>query len=69
MGTLGSVFLGEAIGEPNIIVTDMGGTSFDVSVIRDGAPDLREESVLERFEIALPMVYVDSIGAGGGSIA
>ena len=47
----------------------MGGTSFDVSVIRDGAPDLREVSVLERFEIALPMVYVDSIGAGGGSIA
>jgi N-methylhydantoinase A len=69
MGTLGSVFLGEAIGEQNIIVTDMGGTSFDVSVIRAGAPDLREESVLERFEIALPMVYVDSIGAGGGSIA
>ena len=47
----------------------MGGTSFDVSVIRDGKPDLRERSVLERFEIALPMVYVDSIGAGGGSIA
>ncbi len=69
MGTLGSVFLGEVIGEPNVIVTDMGGTSFDVSVIRAGAPDLREESVLERFEIALPMVYVDSIGAGGGSIA
>src|SRR5207244_6596603 len=41
----------------------------DVSVIRDGKPDLREHSVLERFEIALPMVYVDSIGAGGGSIA
>jgi N-methylhydantoinase A len=57
------------MGEPNVIVTDMGGTSFDVSVIRDGKPDLREASVLERFEIALPMVYVDSIGAGGGSIA
>jgi len=69
MGTLGSVFLGDTIGEPNVIVTDMGGTSFDVSVIRSGAPDLREASVLERFEIALPMVYVDSIGAGGGSIA
>jgi N-methylhydantoinase A len=69
MGTLGSVFLGERMGERNIIVTDMGGTSFDVSVIRDAAPDLREQSILERFEIALPMVYVDSIGAGGGSIA
>jgi N-methylhydantoinase A len=69
MGTLGSAFLAERMGEPNVIVTDMGGTSFDVSVIRDGKPDLREHSVLERFEIALPMVYVDSIGAGGGSIA
>ena len=69
MGTLGSAFLAERMGEPDIIVTDMGGTSFDVSVIRGGAPDLREHSVLERFEIALPMVYVDSIGAGGGSIA
>jgi N-methylhydantoinase A len=69
MGTLGSAFLAERMGEPNAIVTDMGGTSFDVSVIRDGKPDLRERSVLERFEIALPMVYVDSIGAGGGSIA
>ncbi len=68
-GTLGSAFLAARMGEPNVIVTDMGGTSFDVSVIRDGAPDLREASVLERFEIALPMVYVESIGAGGGSIA
>jgi N-methylhydantoinase A len=69
MGTLGSAHLAAQMGEPDIIVTDMGGTSFDVSVIRASAPDLRERSVLERFEIALPMVYVDSIGAGGGSIA
>jgi N-methylhydantoinase A len=69
MGTLGSAFLAERMGEGNVIVTDMGGTSFDVSVIRDGKPDLRETSELERFEIALPMVCVDSIGAGGGSIA
>jgi N-methylhydantoinase A len=69
MGTLGSAFIAAEMGEPDIIVTDMGGTSFDVSVIRGGAPDLRDHSVLDRFEIALPMVYVDSIGAGGGSIA
>lgn len=69
MGTLGSAFLAASMGEPDVIVADMGGTSFDVSVIRGGQPDLREHSVLERFEVALPMVYVDSIGAGGGSIA
>jgi N-methylhydantoinase A len=68
-GTLGSAYLAAQMGEPDLIVTDMGGTSFDVSIIRGSTPDVREVSLLERFEIALPMVYLDSIGAGGGSIA
>jgi N-methylhydantoinase A len=68
-GTLGSSYLAARMGEPDLIVTDMGGTSFDVSIVRNSAPDVREVSLLERFEIALPMVYLDSIGAGGGSIA
>jgi len=68
-GALGSAYLAKQMGEPNLIVTDMGGTSFDVSVVRDGSLDLRDVSMLERLEIALPMVYVDTIGAGGGSIA
>jgi len=68
-GTIGSAFLAAHMDEPNLIVTDMGGTSFDVSIIRDLAPDVREVSIVERFEIALPMVFLDTIGAGGGSIA
>lgn len=68
-GTLGSAYLAAKMGEPDLIVTDMGGTSFDVSIVRGSAPDVREVSLLERFEIALPMVYLDTIGAGGGSIA
>src|SRR5262249_46354209 len=61
-------YLAELIQEPNIIVTDMGGTSFDVSVVRDGAPDVRDVAEIERLEAALPMVYVETVGAGGGSI-
>lgn len=68
-GTLGSSYLASRLGEPNVIVTDMGGTSFDVSIVRNASPDLRDVSLLERFDVALPMVYLDSVGAGGGSIA
>src|SRR5690606_14301319 len=68
-GTLGSAFFADQIDERNLLVTDMGGTSFDVSLVRDREPDVREVSVLNRFEIALPMVYVETVGAGAGSIA
>lgn len=68
-GTLGSAFLARRMGEENLIVTDMGGTSFDVSVVRDQQPDVREVAEIERFGVAMPMVFVDTIGAGGGSIA
>ncbi len=47
----------------------MGGTTFDVSVIRDGVPLARDVSMCERYEMALPMLDVESIGAGGGSVA
>ena len=68
-GTLGSAYLASRLGEPNVIVTDMGGTSFDVSIVRNATPDLRDVSQLERFDVAQPMVYLDSVGAGGGSVA
>ena len=68
-GLLGSAHVAAALGEPDLMVADMGGTSFDVSVIRGLTPDVRDVSLLERFEVSLPMVYVDTVGAGGGSIA
>ncbi len=68
-GIMGSKLLAERIGEPNVIATDMGGTTFDVTVIRDGEPLHRDVSVFQRYELALPMLDVESIGAGGGSIA
>jgi N-methylhydantoinase A len=68
-GIIGSAKLGERMGYRNIIATDMGGTSFDVGVIADGAPILADIAVHDRIRMALPHVDVVSIGAGGGSIA
>jgi N-methylhydantoinase A len=68
-GVASSRHLAERLGEPNVIVTDMGGTTFDVAVIHRGVPLHRETSILQRYELALPMVDIESVGAGGGSIA
>jgi N-methylhydantoinase A len=68
-GVIASAFLGRALGEGNLITADMGGTTLDVAVIRDHQPMTRHLSKFERFELALPMLDLESIGAGGGSIA
>ena len=46
-----------------------GGTSFDVSLVRNGLPDVIDQADIARIRVGLPMVNVTSIGAGGGSIA
>jgi N-methylhydantoinase A len=68
-GIVASNFLGENVGYPNIITADMGGTTFDVSVIAENRPQRRESTNINKFEMYLPMLDVESIGAGGGSIA
>ena len=68
-GIIGSAKLGQRMGYRNIIATDMGGTSFDIGVITDGAPILADIAVHGRIRMALPHIEVVSIGAGGGSIA
>ncbi|HZY59159.1 MAG TPA: hydantoinase/oxoprolinase family protein [Candidatus Binataceae bacterium] len=68
-GVEASSVLGPKMGYPNIITTDMGGTTFDVGIIHNGAALTRNQTVLEQYEMSLPMVDVVSIGAGGGSIA
>ena len=67
-GIIGSDFIGGMIGYENIITTDMGGTSFDASLIVGGEPLMKEASRVERFPLAISSVDVDSIGSGGGSI-
>jgi N-methylhydantoinase A len=60
---------GEA-GFSQVITGDMGGTSYDVAVVVDGAPRIAETTELDfRVPLRLPMIDVHTIGAGGGSIA
>lgn len=66
-GIVGARKVGELIGETNIITTDMGGTSFDVGVIVGGQPQYTAQSHVHRQAIMVPMVSVETIGAGGGS--
>jgi N-methylhydantoinase A len=68
-GVMGAINMGRILGHKNIIVTDVGGTSFDVGLIVDGRPTLNRQPVFEKFTVAVPMIDVVSIGAGGGSIA
>jgi len=68
-GAVGGMFFAAQLGTPNLIVMDMGGTSYDVSLIKDGAYALTTEGEIARYRIALPMIDIHTIGAGGGSIA
>ncbi len=69
-GVIGSVYLGQAIKERNLISMDMGGTSFDVSLVDGGQPRHTTEGEIEwGVPFRVPLIDVRSIGAGGGSIA
>ncbi|MFQ5942661.1 MAG: hydantoinase/oxoprolinase family protein [Anaerolineales bacterium] len=68
-GALASAVFGRLAGEDRIIGVDMGGTSFDVSLIVDGKPRLKSEGEFEGYPVKMPMIDVEGIGAGGGSIA
>jgi len=56
-------------GTDSFITIDMGGTSFDAALIKDGAPIVTTAGRLNRYALALPMMQIHTIGAGGGSIA
>ncbi|MDB5535119.1 MAG: 5-oxoprolinase [Hyphomicrobiales bacterium] len=68
-GVMGSQAMGGQIGLKNILTTDIGGTSFDVGVIVDGRPIMRSDISVAGADIRVHSIDVDSIGAGGGSIA
>jgi N-methylhydantoinase A len=68
-GVIGARMVGEAAGCRNLITVDIGGTSCDIALIEDGAPALRSEGVIDGYVVRTSMVDVNSIGAGGGSIA
>jgi N-methylhydantoinase A len=66
---VGTQRLAQELGIPNVIATDMGGTSFDVGIIQDLEPEIAAETVIDKYTYRIPAVEVLSIGAGGGSIA
>src|SRR5581483_8321111 len=68
-GVVGSAHLAEQIGVPDIIATDVGGTTFKVAIIEGGKWAYTKETILNQYQLRLPMIDVVSIGAGGGSIA
>lgn len=67
-GAIGSAFLAQSMGLERVINTDMGGTSFDVSLVVDGTPVRTEITVVDKYECFFPRVDVRAIGSGGGSI-
>jgi N-methylhydantoinase A len=67
-GLVGAKALSTIIGRKKIVACDLGGTSFDVGLIIDGNIDINREPDFDRHRLALPMVNLDSIGAGAGSV-
>ncbi len=68
-GVLASAKLAERLGTPNVLTTDMGGTSFDVGMIVDHEPVVAASQEVNGYRVLQPAVQVVAIGAGGGSIA
>jgi N-methylhydantoinase A len=68
-GVVGCAKLGVEVGDEHIIAADMGGTTFDVSVVAGGKVPIRRSVVVEQHDLYLRMVDVESVGAGGGSLA
>jgi N-methylhydantoinase A len=68
-GAIAGAELSHQTGRPNLIGIDMGGTSFDVSLIVDGAPDVSAEAHLEGLPMLMSVVNIHTVGAGGGSVA
>jgi len=67
-GTVASEAIGRAIESDQLICVDMGGTSFDVSLVVDGRADIESEVEIEGHPVLTPSVAIHSLGAGGGSI-
>ena len=68
-GVVGALGLAGRSGFHDIITLDMGGTSTDVSLISDGAPDLAPQTEIDGLPVRTPVIDIVTVGAGGGSIA
>jgi N-methylhydantoinase A len=68
-GMIASAYVANLLKHKNVITTDMGGTSFDVGLITEGYWRYAQEPIVERFRTLQPIIDIESIGAGGGTIA
>ena len=68
-GVIGGQATGAAVGHDDLITLDVGGTSSDIALVSGAKPLLRAEGLIDGFPVRVPMVDVNAIGAGGGSIA
>jgi acetone carboxylase, beta subunit len=66
-GVVGGQALAERMGIDNVLCTDIGGTSFDIALITDGRFEITQTPDVARFILNIPLVRIDSIGAGTGS--
>ena len=66
---MAGIFYGNTHGFKNVITIDMGGTSFDVALVKDADPGVTTEGMIGEHRIASPIMDIHTIGAGGGSIA
>ena len=62
------LYVAEPFGTKNVITVDMGGTSFDITLTKDGQTNLNKNIDFLRYRIGVPMIQVETLGAGGGSI-
>ncbi len=67
-GAIGARRLSQTLGRGDLVCIDMGGTSFDVSLIVDGDVSVVDEATVEALPVQMPIVEINGIGAGGGSI-
>jgi N-methylhydantoinase A/oxoprolinase/acetone carboxylase beta subunit len=67
-GALAAGRISEMLSRPNLVAVDMGGTSYDVSVVQSGRVSVITQGEIDRLPVRLPMVEMRTIGAGGGSI-
>ncbi|MCC6532703.1 MAG: hydantoinase/oxoprolinase family protein [Burkholderiales bacterium] len=68
-GVIGASRVGREAGALDIISIDIGGTSADIALVHGGRPIIASEGTLDGYAVRVPMVDVNAIGAGGGSIA
>ena len=68
-GALGSAVIAEMAGFPNVVTLDAGGTSTDLCLIESARPHVTNGGAVGPFPVRIPMIDIETIGTGGGSIA